>query len=67
MNKDKVKDIREKILSGLDLSFQRLLIAKEKEDGELIFSENGQIIRIKAKDLKEKNKKKLAPTRGHTA
>lgn len=56
MNKDKVKDIREKILQGLDLSFQRLLITKEKEDGELIFSENGQIIRVKAKDLIQKNK-----------
>jgi hypothetical protein len=53
MNKDKVKDLREKILSGLDLSFQKLVIAKEKMDGELIFSENGQIVRIKAKDLKE--------------
>jgi hypothetical protein len=55
MNKDKVKDLREKILSGLDLSFQKLVLAKEKMDGELIFSENGQIVRIKAKELK-KNK-----------
>lgn len=56
MNKDKVNELRTKILKGLDLSFKRLLITKQKEDGELIFSEKGQIVRIKAKELIEKNK-----------
>lgn len=42
MNKDKVSDIRTKILKGLDLSFKRLLVTKQKEDGELIFSEKGK-------------------------
>jgi hypothetical protein len=53
MNIDKVKDLRDKILKGLDLTFVRLVSSKEKENGELIFSEDGQIIRVKAKDIKK--------------
>lgn len=65
MNKEKVNDMRGKILKGLDLSFKRLLATKQKEDGELIFSENGQIVRVKAKELLEKINKKRTPTIGH--
>lgn len=43
--------IRAKILQGIELSFQRLLEKKSKENGELIFSKDGQIVRIKAKEL----------------
>ena len=47
--------LTEKILKGIQISFEKLVKEKAKNDEELIFSENGQIIRIKAKDiLKEK-------------
>ena len=43
--------IRSKILQGLELSYQRLLVKKSKEDQEMVFSKDGQIVRIKAKEL----------------
>jgi hypothetical protein len=48
--------LREKILKGLQISFETLVKEKAKNDEELIFEENGQIVRVKAKDiLKEMN------------
>ena len=48
--------IREKILKDLEISFEKLVKEKAKNDEELVFSENGEIVRIKAKDiLKEFN------------
>jgi len=48
--------IREKILKGLQISFEKLVKEKAKNDEDLIFSENGEIIRVKAKEiLKEIN------------
>ncbi|HET6555744.1 MAG TPA: hypothetical protein VFG54_00425 [Prolixibacteraceae bacterium] len=49
---DKTKDLHDKILKGLDLTFERLLKSKQKEDGEFIVSEKGEIVRIKAKEMK---------------
>ena len=48
----KNKELRDKIISGLELSFKRLVISKSKEDKELVFSKDGKIIKVKAKDLK---------------
>ena len=42
----------EKIKKGLELSFQKLVERTKKEDGELVFSNNGKIVRIKARDIK---------------
>ena len=50
-NISNVKDFREKLIEGLELSFKKLVQQKIKEDAELVFSENGKIVRIKAKDL----------------
>ena len=48
--------LTEKILKGLQISFEKLVKEKAKNDDDLIFSENGNIVRIKAKDiLKEYN------------
>jgi hypothetical protein len=52
MESDKTFDsLREKILKGLEISFDKLVKEKAKNDEDLIFEENGQIIRIKAKDI----------------
>ena len=45
--------IREQIKKGLDLSFKKLLQKKRQTNSDLIFSENGNIKRIKATDIKE--------------
>ncbi len=53
MTEKNVKDLRNKILKGIELAYTRLLIAKQKEDGELVISRNGKIVRVKARDLKD--------------
>lgn len=51
MTKENVKDLRAKIIKGIDLAYQRLLIAKQKEDEELVISKNGKIVKVKAREL----------------
>ena len=49
--------LTEKILKGIQISFDKLVIEKAKNDDYLIFEKDGYIIKIKAKDiLKEKTK-----------
>ena len=51
MSREDIKDMREKIIKGLELSFKRLIISKQRNDEDLIFSRNGEIVKIKAKEL----------------
>jgi hypothetical protein len=51
MTREDMKDLRAKILKGIELSYSRLLESKKKEDGELVFSRKGKIVRVKARDL----------------
>jgi len=51
MTKENIKELRSKIIRGIELSYNRLLIAKQKEDGELVISRNGKIVTIKARDI----------------
>ena len=53
-NKLNSNELRAKIVKGLDLAFERLLIKKQKDDGEFVFSQNGKIVHIKARDFKKK-------------
>jgi hypothetical protein len=53
MTEEKIKELREKILKGLDLAYQRLLTSKQKEDGELVFYKDGEIVTVKARDLRK--------------
>jgi hypothetical protein len=46
-----ILDIRTKILQGIDLAYQRLLSEKQKEDGELVISRDGKVIKVKAREL----------------
>lgn len=43
--------LRSKLLVGLSLSYTRLIEKKQIEDGNLIFSENGKIVKVKARKL----------------
>ncbi|HPX76360.1 MAG TPA: hypothetical protein PLW77_07255 [Bacteroidales bacterium] len=49
--KERVLDIKTKILKGIDVAGQKLINDKVREDGELVISRNGKIEFIKAKDL----------------
>lgn len=51
MTNDNIKDLRAKIIQGLELAYKRLLISKQKENADLVISRNGKIIKVKARDL----------------
>jgi hypothetical protein len=51
LNDKEIAELREKILKGIALSFEKLVQEKIKTDGELVFSIDGEIVFIKAKDL----------------
>ena len=48
------KSLREKIIIGLEESFKQLVKTKKKQNGTFVFSENGKIVHVKAKDVKLK-------------
>ena len=56
MNKAEVEIMQEKIVKGVKLAYERLLIEKQKDDSELVFSQNGKIVKVKARDLINQNK-----------
>jgi len=51
MTKENVKDLRAKIIRGLELAYSRLLSSKQKDDAELVISRNGKIVKVKAREL----------------
>ncbi|MGM9798157.1 MAG: hypothetical protein ACI3ZY_11425 [Parabacteroides sp.] len=51
MNEQQVREFEENIVKGANLAFQRLVSQKKKENGELVFSRNGHVFRVKAADL----------------
>jgi len=55
MNKSETDQLLDKITEGVKLSILRLIERTQKEDGELVFSKDGKIVRVKARDLKTEN------------
>jgi hypothetical protein len=53
VNKKKAAELKEKIRLGLDLTFKKLVQSKRQSDGEFVFFENGKIVKIKARDIKD--------------
>lgn len=45
-------ELLDKITEGVKLAIRRLIERTKKEDGELVISRDGKIVRIKARDLK---------------
>ena len=56
MKREDVIVMRNKIIKGIELAYERLLIEKQKDDSELVFSQNGKIVKVKARDLINQNK-----------
>ncbi len=52
MNTLEMDRMVEKITEGVKLSIRRLIEREKKEDGELVVSRNGKVVRIKARDIK---------------
>ena len=44
--------LADKITEGVKLAIQRLIERTKKEDGELVISRDGKVVRVKARDLK---------------
>ncbi len=44
--------LAQKITEGVQLAIKRLIERTIKEDGELVVSRDGKIVRVKARDLK---------------
>lgn len=42
--------IREKILKGLDLTYQKLIQPKKERNLDFVISDNGKVVRLHAKD-----------------
>lgn len=55
MSEQEVREFEENIVKGANIAFQRLVNQKKKEDGELVFSRNGYIFRVKAADLEKRD------------
>ena len=53
MSEQEVREFEENIVKGANIAFQRLVVEKKKENGELVFSKNGRIFRVKAADLEK--------------
>lgn len=47
-----LQEIREKVLQGTALAVRRLIERQKKEGGYLVFSENGKVMKVPAKDIK---------------
>jgi hypothetical protein len=47
----KNKELRDKIVLGVKLAVSKLIERKRESDGELVYSRDGKIIKIKARDL----------------
>ncbi len=46
-------EISDKITKGVALAIERLIEQTKKEDGELVVSKDGKVVRIKARNLKK--------------
>lgn len=46
----------QKIIAGCELAFERLVERTIKEDGYLVVSQNGKIVKLKGEELKKLSK-----------
>jgi len=51
MSELETKELRDSILNGLNISFQRLIQEKKKNNSELAFSNKGKVFKVKAAEL----------------
>ncbi|MEN8122581.1 MAG: hypothetical protein ABFS35_19720 [Bacteroidota bacterium] len=45
--KEQIEDIREKVIKGLKKTYEKLLEIKKRNNGVIVISQNGEIIKIK--------------------
>ena len=52
MTTQEINSLRSNILKGIGVSYNKLLKTTQKENGELVVSKNGKVVRVKARKLK---------------
>jgi|GEM_PF-594474 len=52
MINEKKKDLREKILKGVEKAYSKLLVLKQNEGGEIVVSKDGKVVVINPKQNK---------------
>lgn len=48
-------ELQDKIKEGVMLAYKRLIALKQKENGQLVFSENGKVRVINAREIDQKS------------
>jgi hypothetical protein len=51
MNNENIIELRAKIIKGIELSFEKLLLEKQKNNGQFVYSKDDKIIFVKATEL----------------
>jgi hypothetical protein len=52
MSNSEFDQLADKITKGVKLAIYRLIEKTKKEDGELVISRDGKVVKVKARDLK---------------
>ena len=51
MSELETRQLREDILAGLDLTFEKLMTEKKKSNSELAFARDGEVVKVKAVEI----------------
>lgn len=54
MENCEIKELRKKILNGLNLSYRKLLEARKQQNETLVVSEGGKVVLLEAKKVRLK-------------
>jgi hypothetical protein len=54
MENCEIKELRKKILNGLNLSYRKLLEARKQQNETIVVSEGGKVVLLEAKKLRLK-------------
>jgi hypothetical protein len=53
ITKERANELSEKILRGVQLAIERLVKERQLTDDYLVISENGKVVKIKAREIKK--------------
>lgn len=57
MEQCEIKELRKKILNGINLSYRKLLEAKKRKKETIVVSEEGKVVVLEAQNVRLKNYK----------
>lgn len=51
MNEQETRELRDSILTGLNLSFEKMIQEKKRTNSDLVFASKGKMVKVKATEL----------------